>query len=59
MARGTAFWVIVIVWILFAGAATFGYGREYNIGGIANLVELVLFIILGWAEFGPPIRGSN
>ncbi len=59
MARGTAFWVIVIVWVLFAGAAHFGFGREYNVGGIASLVELVLFCILGWQAFGPPIRGSN
>jgi hypothetical protein len=52
------FWIIVLVWILFAGAATLGYGREYRVGDISNLVTLVLFILLGWQVYGPPIKGG-
>ena len=58
MTRTLLFWIILVVWVLFAGAGHFGYGREYNVGGLSNLVELVLFILLGWNVFGPPIRGG-
>ena len=58
MTRTAMFWIIVLVWILFAGAATLGYGREYRVGDISNLVTLVLFILLGWQVYGPPIKGG-
>jgi TM2 domain-containing membrane protein YozV len=58
MTRTLLFWVILVVWVLFAGAAWFGVGREYGVAGIPNLVELALFVLLGWQVYGPPIRGG-
>lgn len=58
MTRSLLFWVILVVWVLFAGALHFGYGHEYGVGGLSSLVELVLFVLLGWQVYGPPVRGG-
>jgi TM2 domain-containing membrane protein YozV len=58
MTRGLLFWIILVIWIIVFGAAWFGIGREYGMAGIPSLVELVLFVLLGWQVYGPPIRGG-
>jgi hypothetical protein len=55
MTRGLAFWVLMLIWLvlgiawhfaLFAGA----------IFGVA-LIPFLLFALVGWQVFGPPLRG--
>ena len=56
MSLGLCFWIIIIVLVLFFGAFWGGLLHPAYVG-INNLVELVLFVLLGWQVFGPPIRG--
>lgn len=54
MTLGLAYWIILLVWILFEGAIRFGYAAAY--GGVGTLVLLALFVLLGWQIFGAPLR---
>ncbi len=56
MTRGLIFWVIMLVWIVFFTAVSFGFGGSYA-ARASGIVELVLFVLLGWNVFGPPIKG--
>jgi hypothetical protein len=58
MSMGLMFWIIMLVWFIFgawtgynqpAGAGWWGWG--------SSLLVFVLFLILGWHAFGPPIHG--
>ena len=53
MGLGQAFWIIMLLWLVF------GVWRDWPspvaIGG--NVLIFVLFLLLGWAEFGAPLRG--
>ena len=55
MTLGLCFWIIMLVLILFFGAL-YGGVLHTSYVGIGGLVELVLFGLLGWAVFGPPLR---
>ena len=55
MSRGLLFWILMILWaisVLF-GVRIFG---EYALYASTGLL-LVLFALLGWQVFGPPIKG--
>jgi hypothetical protein len=56
MQRGLIFWVIMLVWVVFFVAVSFGYGGTYG-PRASGAVELILFVLLGWQVYGPPIRG--
>ena len=55
MTLGLAFWIIMLVWLVFGLLLHFGV-----VGGIwagANVLLLfVLFLLLGWQVFGAPLR---
>lgn len=53
MSIGLVFWIIMLVWLLFSYVPGLSGGR---FGWAGNLILFVLFLILGWAEFGAPIR---
>jgi hypothetical protein len=56
MTLGLAYWSLMIIWLVFG--MYFGYsagGSPYLIGG--NLLLFILLLLLGWATFGPPLRG--
>jgi hypothetical protein len=55
MTLGLAFWIIMLVWLVFGlyGAYNAG-GSPYMIGG--TLLMFVLFLLLGWHAFGPPLH---
>ena len=55
MSLGLCFWIIILILILFSAALWGGFVHPTYIG-INNLVELALFILLGWATFGPPLH---
>lgn len=56
MSLGLAFWILMLIWLVFSFALMGGYvGMEYRaIGG--NLLLFVLFGLLGWQVFGPGIH---
>jgi hypothetical protein len=55
MTIGLAFWIIMLIWLIFGIAIHFGV-----VGGIwagANVLLLfILFGLLGWQVFGAPLR---
>jgi hypothetical protein len=56
MSRGLIYWVIILIWIIIGLAPALGYSGPY-VGHASNIVLLILFILLGWQVYGPPIRG--
>lgn len=57
MSLGLCFWIIILILIVFFGALLGGLVYP-TYHGVGNLVELILFILLGWAVFGPPLHRS-
>lgn len=55
MSKGLLFWILMILWLLF------GLWTHWPITGysaIGNMFLLfILFAILGWQVFGPPVKG--
>lgn len=57
MTLGLAFWIIMLIWLVFGGLVHFGMvGVAY--AGVGTLLLFVLFMLLGWQVFGPPLRSS-
>ena len=57
MSLALVFWVIMLIWLIFAlawnaGWATGTYGPLGN-----SLLLFILFVLLGWKVFGAPIHG--
>jgi hypothetical protein len=59
MSIGLIFWIIMILWLLFALAWNFNWAPAAAAHGpLGNsLLLFVLFLLLGWRVFGPPIHG--
>ncbi len=58
MTLGLAFWVLMIVWAVFCFAWNWPGNAVGPYGPIGNtLLIFVLFLILGWHAFGPPLHG--
>lgn len=56
MTLGLAYWILMLIWLAFGLLLHFGYVDGLWANG--NVVLLfILFLILGWQVFGPPIRG--
>lgn len=56
MSRRLIFWVIMLIWALFSLALVGGYvGVHFQ--PVGQLVEFVLFLLLGWQVYGKPIDG--
>ena len=53
---GLAFWIIMLIWLVFGLLIHFGIVDGVYAG--ANVILLfVLFALLGWKTFGPPLHG--
>ncbi len=60
MSRRSIFWVLMLLWLVFGFWSSYSTfrGPEPNyafVGG--NLLSFILFALLGWASYGPPIQG--
>ena len=49
---GILFWILVILWFI---TTVFGLAGIYAVYATNGLL-LVLFILLGWKVFGPPLQ---
>lgn len=56
MTLGLAFYVILLVWAIFGALVWTGNGGPYAAHG-NTLLLFVLFLLLGWKVFGPPLHG--
>jgi hypothetical protein len=57
MTRGLIFWVLMLIWLVWgivwqAG----GINPQYGVWG-GGVLLFLLFGLVGWQVFGPPIRG--
>jgi len=56
MSIGLIFWIIMLIWLLFAIAWNRGMTGDW--GPLGNsLMLFVLFLLLGWKVFGAPVHG--
>jgi hypothetical protein len=58
MSIGLIFWIIMLIWLLFALAWNFNWAGVSPHGPLGNsLLLFVLFLLIGWRVFGPPVHG--
>lgn len=57
MANALAFWIIMGFLALFGGWSHFGGAANPRIQMGFSLALFVLFALLGWAVFGPALKG--
>ncbi len=55
MTLGLAFWVLMLIWAVFGGLLHFGFVATAY-AGIGTVLLFVLFGLLGWQVFGPPLH---
>ena len=51
MSMGLAYWILMLVWLVFRVWQS--WPNQTVIGG--DLLIFILFVLLGWKVFGPPI----
>jgi hypothetical protein len=57
MTRGLIFWVLMLIWAVFSLAVYGGFvGGAYGAAG-NRLLDFILFLLLGWQVYGPPVKG--
>ena len=54
MTRGLAFWVLMLIWLIFGLAWHFALFGGAIIG--FAIVPFLLFALVGWQVFGAPLR---
>jgi hypothetical protein len=61
MTRGLIFWVLMLIWFVFALVINFGAGAlggYAHVGAMADsFLFFILFLLLGWQVYGPPVHG--
>jgi hypothetical protein len=58
MSIGLVFWILMLLWAVFglwSNRPALAGGDWYPLGG--NVLLFILLLLLGWHDFGPPIRG--
>jgi hypothetical protein len=56
MPIGLMFWVLMLIWFVFGLLVHFGtITGPYGLIG-SSLLLFVLFLLLGWKVFGPPLQ---
>lgn len=56
MSLGLAFWVIMLIWLVFGIIVHVYPGGVYGVWG-GTLLLFVLLLLLGWKVFGAPLHG--
>jgi hypothetical protein len=56
MTLGLAYWVLMLIWLVFGALVHFGFVGGLYAVGTSTLLLFVLFLLLGWQVFGAPLR---
>lgn len=56
MTLGLAYWVLMLIWLVFELLVRTGYVAGAFAGGGNAVLLFVLFVLLGWQVFGAPLR---
>lgn len=51
MSLGLIFWILMLIWLVFSWPGV-NFGPPWG----SSLLLFILLLLLGWAEFGAPIR---
>lgn len=57
MPAGIAYWVLMLIWLVLGVIGTRGSDGKwawFSAGGIG--LQFVLFVLVGWKLFGPPLQ---
>lgn len=58
MSLGLIFWILMLITLIFGYIVNFRAGVLGPVGPWGNtLLWWILFLLLGWAVFGAPIKG--
>jgi hypothetical protein len=61
MTRALIFWVLMLIWFVFGLVINFAPGTLGNYAHVSaaadTILFFVLFLLLGWQVYGPPVRG--
>lgn len=57
MTIGLCYWILMLIWLVFGLAAHGGWLAGPYVGWGSTLLLFVLFLLLGWHAFGPPLKG--
>lgn len=56
MTLGLCYWILMLIWAVFGLLVHFSViGGPYGVVG-NSLLLFVLFLLLGWQVFGPPLH---
>lgn len=55
MSRELAFWILMLFWLVTSGLASYRPEKPW-FGYAGSALLFVLFLLLGWKVFGPPIH---
>ena len=56
MTLGLCYWILMLIWFVFGLLVHFGVAVGMY-GAVGNVLLLfVLFLLLGWQVFGPPLH---
>jgi hypothetical protein len=57
MPAGIAFWVLMIIWLVLGGWNSRTPDGKWNVASFGGIgLQFVLFLLLGWRLFGPPLQ---
>jgi O-antigen ligase len=57
MTLGLAYWILMLVWLVFGTALHFGLIAGGLVAVIGSpILIFVLLLLLGWQVFGPPMH---
>lgn len=54
MTMGLIFWILMLIWLVFGLWQNWPGWQGWAAG---NVFTFILFLLLGWHAFGPPIHG--
>ncbi len=57
MTLGLAFWILMFLWLILGFYWSWPQASSGIYGPMGNtLILFVLFLLLGWSQFGPPLH---
>lgn len=57
MSKDLLFWVLMLFWLLAGIYSGYEADKPYSLRWAGfHLLTFILFVVLGWAQFGPPVR---
>jgi len=56
MTLSLCFWVLMLIWLVFGVLAHFGIVAGTYTVATNTVLLFILFLLLGWQVFGPPLR---